>query len=562
MKICFVQSVLEINLIKKRLGFLPVIVPLSLETQVHCDLEKINYLDPENYIDKNFYRKASLECSESIKKIDFSKINFYFIKNELISLIRFRYNQIVFLIELVRNIKKKFKISKIFLTNEYSAPEYDVMLIYPGNNFSNIENIFLKLFSDDSVEILKTRENKKKNFNYGFYYDIIGTNKNKKKKILLSNSSYNFKRIIFYLLRNGHSVSFFNEGISFLKKIIFKLLGVEIIEFKKIGKYKLINCYDLKFSFKFNQFDISQLIQSQIDKSVQYLSNLEKKYEAIKKYFEVSNIQLVITNTNRDIGSMLVESARKKKIKSLMISHGTISAGFDEIDQIYKKTIAEGVFSGQANYYAIQSKITLDALKSHELKGKPLITGNLIFAEKKTIPKKKETKCLYAVTSKPFSAMQLFGLEMYHEFFNKLKDLENFAHKNNYKFYIHLHPGAKNSLHLLKKKFNMLNFTIGKIENSLKNATVTLSFSSTTIEDSLNSEIPVILFDTKRRYKHCKSELDPIKKNQSVYYINNFENLKNCIETIKNSSQINFDNYIFLDKSKKNIKKLFQNLID
>ena len=182
MKICFVQSVLEINLIKKKLGFLPVIVPLSLETQVHCDLEKINYLDPENYIDKDFFRKASLECSESIKKIDFSKIKFYFIKNELTSLIRFRYNQIVFLIELVRNIKKKFKVSKIFLTNEYSAPEYDVMLIYPGNNFSNIENIFVKLFSDNIVEILKTRENKKKNFNFGFNYDIIGANKNKKKK--------------------------------------------------------------------------------------------------------------------------------------------------------------------------------------------------------------------------------------------------------------------------------------------------------------------------------------------------------------------------------------------
>jgi hypothetical protein len=114
MKICFVQSVLEINLIKKKLGFLPVIVPLSLETQVHCDLEKINYLDPENYIDKDFFRKASLECSESIKKIDFSKIKFYFIKNELTSLIRFRYNQIVFLIELVRNIKKNLKYQKFF----------------------------------------------------------------------------------------------------------------------------------------------------------------------------------------------------------------------------------------------------------------------------------------------------------------------------------------------------------------------------------------------------------------------------------------------------------------
>ena len=49
---------------------------------------------------------------------------------------------------------------------------------------------------------------------------------------------------------------------------------------------------------------------------------------------------------------------------------------------------------------------------------------------------------------------------------------------------------------------------------------MTVSFSSTVIEDSLNSKIPVILFDRWKRYKHCDSETNPHKKNSAVYYLN------------------------------------------
>ena len=190
-----------------------------------------------------------------------------------------------------------------------------------------------------------------------------------------------------------------------------------------------------------------------------------------------------------------------------------------------------------------------------------MITGNLIFAEKRNFLKKKKFKCLYAVTSKSFAAMQLFGVEMYYEFFNNLKNFENFSKKYNYDFCIHLHPGAKSSISLLQKRFKNLTFTTGRIEKSLNDASVTLSYSSTVIEDSLHSKVPVILFDSRHRYKHCECELDPNKRNKSIYYVNNNESLLKCLETIKASKDIKFEEHIFLKESKENIKELFSNLM-
>ena len=51
------------------------------------------------------------------------------------------------------------------------------------------------------------------------------------------------------------------------------------------------------------------------------------------------------------------------------------------------------------------------------------------------------------------------------------------------------------------------------------------------------------------------------KKNRSIYYINKNNDLRECLETIRLSKDINFEEHIFLDYSEKNIKKLFLNLI-
>ena len=47
----------------------------------------------------------------------------------------------------------------------------------------------------------------------------------------------------------------------------------------------------------------------------------------------------------------------------------------------------------------------------------------------------------------------------------------------------------------------------------LNKSFVTISFSSTVIEDSLYSNVPVILFDRWGRYKHCRAEVNVKSKN-------------------------------------------------
>ena len=75
------------------------------------------------------------------------------------------------------------------------------------------------------------------------------------------------------------------------------------------------------------------------------------------------------------------------------------------------------------------------------------------------------------------------------------------------------------------------------------------------------SKKPVILFDRWKRYKHCNSEEDVMKKNSAIYYVDNENKLIDCIDTIRNSTDIKFNNYIFEGSSKKNINNLINKLL-
>ena len=61
--------------------------------------------------------------SDLIKNLDLSKFKLEFIKNEIKSLIRFKFNQIALLIEIIESFKNERKLQK-YLT-KYSS-EYDV----------------------------------------------------------------------------------------------------------------------------------------------------------------------------------------------------------------------------------------------------------------------------------------------------------------------------------------------------------------------------------------------------------------------------------------------------
>ena len=77
----------------------------------------------------------------------------------------------------------------------------------------------------------------------------------------------------------------------------------------------------------------------------------------------------------------------------------------------------------------------------------------------------------------------------------------------------------------------------------------------------MNSKVPVILFDQWNRYKHCEAEESLEVRTSALYYVNNKDNLNNCIEIIMKNNEFDFGKYIFQSDRKKNIEKTMDKLL-
>ena len=148
-----------------------------------------------------------------------------------------------------------------------------------------------------------------------------------------------------------------------------------------------------------------------------------------------------------------------------------------------------------------------------------------------------------------------------YEFLDNLYLFNKLAKRHKLKFLVKPHPSVNDCFEQLKKTFKNIEFTKKKISKVLEKAFVTVSFSSTVIEDSLHSKVPVILLDRWKRYKHCTTEENVNKNNSAIYYVNNEKDLITCFSTIKDSKNINFDEHIFSGNAKNNVSNLLNKFI-
>tara|TARA_B100002051_G_scaffold244096_1_gene250441 strand:- start:4133 stop:5800 length:1668 start_codon:yes stop_codon:yes gene_type:complete len=549
--IAICQSKEELNLVKEKFNKLPIILALNLETITFCKINKIDFILPFNNTDYHTISKKILINSKSLlNTLNFKTLKYDFLINDLKAIIRYKFHQIAFLIEIINNIKYNY--SKIIYTDLYSSSKYF------DKDYINIEQTLNVLNLKNLQKIESGKENNNQNKNQIFEYRVNGLKYRNEKKVIFNNIGYNFKRFILYFLKKKIKISVPDSNYGYFKKLFFKILGFELYNFQKVKEIQIAsNKPEVICSFLYDNHDISKLINYEINFTKIYLADLEEKFKALKKYFDDSNIQLVLCNTNRNIGSILFEVSKQKNINSIIVSHGTISKSYDEYDKIYKEYIAEGVFLGQSTYKAVQSKIAKKFTESFAVSGNCIDTGNLIFSENLNNFSNNKKNILYAVTNKRLPALQIHGVEYYFEFYQNLKLLNDFSEKNEYSIIVHLHPGAKKSIEDFRKIFKNLIFKTGKISSSLKKSFMTISYSSTVIEDSLYSKVPVVLLDLhKKGYIHLECEKNPKVRNKALYYLNNLNDLKSCIETIKTSKDVNFDEYIFNKKSKKNIENL------
>ncbi len=157
--------------------------------------------------------------------------------------------------------------------------------------------------------------------------------------------------------------------------------------------------------------------------------------------------------------------------------------------------------------------------------------------------------------------MQFYGVETYYEFFSNMRNLEYVQSNLDYSIVVKLHPAARQLKSLLEDEFPELSFATDNLQNLLSKSLVTISFSSSVIEDSLYSQVPVILFDPWDRYQHCEAELDTSKENKAIYYVTAIKDLISAINTVEESSCIDFEEYTVPGNSKDNLKTLLETLL-
>lgn len=539
------QSIYELEYILKKINKNLTCLPLNLETLIYCKKKKLNHINPINFLDNELHKEALIESKKLIEDLKYDKSMSELMRVRCGGMIRKFFNSSFFVYSLVNKIKDSNNVSNIYVSG------WDNYYFRNKKKTCFISKICTELFGS---ELVKFAENKvSKSTAYKRYKYVLDDKiKVPKNSILLPNLGYNFKRIVFCAFKTKFKVICLSfDKISLLKKLIFYLLRVDFHQFKKIEfKQNKFNIIVPNINYLYKQKNFSELLNFRKSHILNELLDLQNQCEAISNFLAKNKPALILLNMVRGYNGFYAEISRKLNIPSLCISHGTVSKSFDKYDAIYQNIIAEEVFSGKAKYYALQSKIKKNCLSTVKISGTTIETGNIIFSETK---QKKKKYILYAVTNRGFENMHYYGIETYYEYLQNLELFDKMAKRYNLNFLIKPHPGHTDNIENLRSLFKNLKFTKIKIEKALRISVVTISYSSTVIEDSLCSKIPVILFDQWKRYLHCDAQKNPFVSNQAVYYVTNESDLLQAINSAKKSKKINFADYVYEGSYKKNI---------
>ena len=539
--ICVLQSKKDFEIISKTNDFETCIfLPLNLETYLICKKKYLKIINFNSLLNNKFHKDALTISLNFSKLIKFnSKFNFSF-KSEIISFLRHRLYCVIFLIEVLERSKKYYNFKKILVSG-----------IEDGNNIAS--KIIYNIYKKQTVRISSRSKNKFKDKIYSYVLDQRLETKNN--NILLSNLGYNFDKISKSFFKRKYNIYVPNfEKIGLLKKLLFFKKRIKILNFSKnkkiqIKKKKFIK--KINFTYK-KKFNISKLMNLFFLDYEFYFNDLYQRILSLKNTISQNNFDLLVSNICRGLEGSILDN--DINTKSLCIPHGIISKSYNKYDKIYKKYIADAVFSGESNYFSIQSKIMKDSLKTHKISGKKLFTGNLIFSTKEKTNKKKYF--LFAPTVKNFYNIQYLGVETFYEFWDNLNVLDEIAYNEKIKIVVKLHPNVHHCIADIKKYFKNLTFSNTKIQNLLTDSIALLSYSSAAIEDALNSEIPVILLDLKKRYKQINISSNSKNKNEAVYYTSDKDKLVSIMKKIPKLKNLDFSKYVLSQNIEKNFEKV------
>ena len=331
--ICIIKDIHDYHFIKKRINKPFVVLPLSLSVQIYCIEKKIIYLDPIKFIKKDFHEKYLVKTNTILENINIDKIKYHSVIEEIKGIIRLNIYSILLLKTLLDKLQQEYNVQEFIVVKKkcFDFPNS------PNNNYIfDILKLLEKNIPINAVGAYEELILNQKKYKYQLSNKLII----KKNTIILSNLGYNFRRIFLYLIKKRYNILILNQpGIRFYKKILLKLFGVHIIDYKKILINNQLNDIEnYKNKYIVDNFDISPLVNQHLSYSTAYIYSLIEKISSLEKIIKENknNIKLYVANFFKGLEGSIPEIMRKVDIPSVCISHGTLSQSFNQYDRIYK----------------------------------------------------------------------------------------------------------------------------------------------------------------------------------------------------------------------------------
>ncbi|MFC1595712.1 hypothetical protein ACFL4D_00300 [Candidatus Margulisiibacteriota bacterium] len=377
--------------------------------------------------------------------------------------------------------------------------------------------------------------------------------KNKKPGIIFFSLKYNFTDIVKHITgcRFYNLVPEKKSQLRLLDKVferrlfnlhIGSIIAKEDKQFKQsllLAKEQLSILQNKEKLFSYKGFDFSALIINKtINSYFPKFNTLNKRIFSLKRMLNIIKPAVVISPMSREFSYGLGELCQSMKIASVLISHGSHVPPKNDYDRMEWLDHGKGLIDTDYGYHLLQSpwaeRYTQKmSQQKNYINIKPLVFLEVDRADKATkqqnmYPQSKGKKIIvHAGTPKPRSATRFYIYETLDEYIDNVNDLIR-AVKDmpDYFLVIRFRPMPDLSLDTFRKLLVKGNhYTIateGFFADYLMIADLLVSFSSTTIEEALINNIPVLQYDRTDRYVHIDGASwrhNKFAHIDSVYYI-------------------------------------------
>lgn len=279
-----------------------------------------------------------------------------------------------------------------------------------------------------------------------------------------------------------------------------------------------------------------------LDDLVREARQLHAEAKGMERIVDSLNPMLAASQHALGQHGALGEICQAKGIPSLLVTHGSHVPQDDPCAYKEWSSHARTIFNANFGRIAVQTPWAEKFLRQQETSAKTLQSGPLLFAapsDKGRDRAEWRRKCygiknaanhfvvLHAGTPKPWSTFRPWVYETADEYLQNINDLIAAAEQvAGIHVAIRFRPSPSLTLEafksLIKPSPIAAIYTEGVFAEYLHGADMLVSYSSTTIEEALQHEVPVLLYDPDGKYHHLPGQrLQPGKPAESdtVYHV-------------------------------------------